>query len=94
LTPAAGLVSYASSCEFRGHRVPHLVVQTDQGPVTVMVLVHETTPRAATFDEAGYRGVILPVADHGSIAVLSQDRIDSTAIQRVAARVLGALVWS
>ena len=38
----AGLVSYANSCVFRGHHVPHLVVQTEAGPVTVMVLVHES----------------------------------------------------
>jgi hypothetical protein len=93
LTPAAGVVSYASSCEFRGHRVPHLVVQTDQGPVTVMVLVHEPASRAATFDETGYRGVILPVAGHGSIAVLTHGQADPAAIARVAARVLGAIVW-
>src|ERR1700716_453286 len=37
----AGMVSYASSCLFRGHRVPHLVMQTEAGPATVMVLVHE-----------------------------------------------------
>ena len=42
LKPDAGIVSYASSCTFRGHRVPHLVVQTPSGPVTVMVLVHES----------------------------------------------------
>ncbi len=41
LQPDAGVVSYAQSCAFRGHQVPHLVVQTDMGPVTVMVLVHE-----------------------------------------------------
>jgi len=93
LTPAAGVVSYASSCEFRGHRVPHLVVQTDQGPVTVMVLVHEPAGRTVAFDEAGYRGVILPVAGHGSIAVLTKNQADSAAIERVAARVLGAIVW-
>jgi len=38
LKPEAGIVSYASSCDFRGHKVPHLVVQTQSGPVTVMVL--------------------------------------------------------
>ena len=33
-------VTYASPCPFRGHIVPHLVVQTDRGPLTVMVLAH------------------------------------------------------
>ena len=33
-------VMYAQSCWFLGHYVPHLVVQTAQGPVTVMILRH------------------------------------------------------
>ncbi len=51
LKPDAGIVSYASSCSFRGHRVPHLVVQTSSGPVTVMVLVHESVGASTQFDE-------------------------------------------
>ena len=31
-------ITYAQSCWFRDHYVPHLVVQTAQGPVTVMIL--------------------------------------------------------
>ena len=53
LKPAAGVVSYASSCSFRGHKVPHLVVQTQSGPVTVMVLVHEAVRNPKQFDEQG-----------------------------------------
>ncbi|GAC1455176.1 MAG: hypothetical protein PVS2B3_05790 [Steroidobacteraceae bacterium] len=64
-------VVYAQSCWFRGHYVPHLVVQSDLGPVTVMILRHVSLPRPQAFDEDGLRGVIVP-ADHGSIAVLSR----------------------
>src|SRR6267154_3773045 len=46
---SAGVVSYASSCSFRGHKVPHLVVQTNSGPVTVMVLTHEALRSAMRF---------------------------------------------
>lgn len=95
LKPGAVLVSYAQSCEFRGHRVPHLVVQTEMGPVTVMVLVHESVAKAKRFDEGGYRGVILPVPGHGSLAVLAQDRSgDLSAVQRIAARVEDAIEWT
>ena len=38
--------------------VPHLVVQTEMGPVTVMVLVHESVAKPVPFEEQGYRGVI------------------------------------
>jgi hypothetical protein len=92
---SAGLVTYASSCLFRGHRVPHLVVQTAAGPVTVMVLAAETVKRPVRFDEQGYRGVIVPVPAHGSLAVLQRDPgNDMDAINSVAARVRDALEWT
>lgn len=91
----AGMVSYAQSCLFRGHHVPHLVVQTDMGPVTVMVLVHEAATRSRTFDEGGYRGIIVPVPGHGSLAVLAKDKEGTLAeVESVAARVKNAIVWT
>jgi hypothetical protein len=95
LGPAAGMVSYASSCTFRGHLVPHLVVQTAMGPVTVMVLVHDSVPKQAPFAKEGYRGVIVPVPGHGSIAVLARGQeADLGAIKEIAARVQNAIVWT
>ena len=95
LAAGAAMVSYAASCEFRGHRVPHLVIQTASGPVTVMVLVHEPAARQQRFDEAGYRGVIVPVPGHGSLAVLTRDpATDPKAIEQIAARVLDSIVWT
>jgi hypothetical protein len=90
----AGIVSYAASCDFRGHKVPHLVVQTSSGPVTVMVLVHEPVRKPMEFDEQGYRGTIVPVPGHGSIAVLMKDAgSGSTNVDRIAAQVDAAIVW-
>ncbi len=95
LRPDAGLVSYAQSCLFRGYHVPHLVVQTDMGPVTVMVLVHENVAAARMFDEGGYRGTIVPVPGHGSIAVLvKSEEGDLPKVESVAARVKDAIVWT
>jgi len=95
LKPDAGLVSYASSCAFRGHRVPHLVVQTPSGPVTVMVLVHESVRKPMRFDDEGYRGTIVPVPGHGSIAVLMRGvTVGSGEIERIAARVDDSIVWT
>jgi hypothetical protein len=94
LRAGAGLVSYANGCEFRGHVVPHLVVQSAQGPVTVMVLVHERLSKTVQFDEQGYRGVIVPVPGHGSIALLMRGpdaKLDD--IEGIAARVRNATVW-
>jgi hypothetical protein len=94
LDPRSGMVSYAQSCPFRGHHVPHLAVQTDLGPVTVMILVHESVPKAQPFDEGGYRGIILPVPGHGSLAVLVKDgEADLPGVEHIAARVKQAIVW-
>ena len=95
LGAGAGVVSYASSCEFRGYRVPHLVVQTESGPITVMVLVHEHVPKTVQFDEQGYRGVIVPVAGHGSLAVLTRGgSADISAVQHIASQVLESIIWT
>jgi hypothetical protein len=95
LAPSAGTVSYASSCFFRGHYVPHLVVQTGSGPVTVMVLVHESVKKPMQFDEHGYRGTIVPMPGHGGLAVLMRDPgTDREEIEQIAARVRDAIVWT
>jgi hypothetical protein len=95
LDPRAGLVSYARSCLFRGRVVPHLVVQTEMGPVTVMVLVHETVAQRSSFDENGYRGVIIPEQGHGSLAILARDEdADPQAVERISARVRAAIGWT
>jgi hypothetical protein len=91
----AGLVSYANRCSFRGHVVPHLVVQTQGGPVTVMVLTHESVAHSVHFDEQGYRGMIVPVPGHGSLAVLERgSAMGVKTIEGVATRVLGAIDWT
>ena len=94
LDPKAPSVSYANSCDFRGQIVPHLVVQSPRGPVTVMVLIHESVSKASQFDEQGYRGTILPIPQHGSIAVLMKEPGTTAAeIDAIAAQVRSAIVW-
>jgi hypothetical protein len=89
LRPDTVLVSYASSCLFRGDTVPHLVVQTTDGPVTVMMLRNEKPASPVRFDEQGYSGRIVP-AGPGSIAVIGADGAD---LKEITARVLAAVEW-
>lgn len=94
LNSDAPAVNYASSCNFRGHVVPHLVVQTSRGPVTVMVLVREHGPKTTDFDENGYRGTIVPVPQHGSLAILMRIPDASRAtVDAIASQVRSAIVW-
>jgi Protein of unknown function (DUF3379) len=72
-------VTYAHSCWFRGRYVPHLVVQTAEGPVTVIILSHERVLVRRSFHEAGMSGVIVP-SGTGSIAVLARDGGDMNAV--------------
>jgi hypothetical protein len=47
------------------------------------------------FDEHGYRGVIVPVSGHGSLAVLTRGSdTDTKTIDRIAARVVDSIVWT
>jgi hypothetical protein len=76
---AALPVVYAMPCEFRGHVVPHLVVQTPNGPMTVMLLAHERVSKRTEFSEGGFHGVLLP-AGNGSVAVLMRDGVIPAAV--------------
>jgi hypothetical protein len=89
LDPGSPDVVYASSCRFRGRYVPHLVVRTATGPVTVLVLPHESVAVTARIDEDGYRGTLV-AAPRGSIAVLERQGGD---VDGVVQRVLAALVF-
>ena len=82
LDTSSDKVMYAHTCPFRGHVVPHLVVSTPKGRVTVIVLRYENVTRRTNFHEGGMTGVILP-APHGSMAVLMQgnESIDAVAQQ-------------
>jgi Protein of unknown function (DUF3379) len=73
-------IVYAQSCWFRGHYVPHLVVQTNRGPATVLILRHEQVKAPDEFREGGMSGVIVPAGD-GSIAVVTRGkgRVDDVA---------------
>ena len=89
LRPTAADVTYASSCPFRGKIVPHLVVRTAQGPVTVLVLREEPLTRPIRVSEDGFRGSLVP-AGPGSIAVFGDTRAD---LSEITARLESAVEW-
>lgn len=63
------LITYANSCIINGHRVPHLVVQGQHGPVTILLMSEEKVSETVPLDGNAVHGVILPVGD-GSIAII------------------------
>jgi hypothetical protein len=89
LDPSMNDVVYVSPCGFRGHLVPHLVVQTSRGPVTVLVMRKEHVAKERSFRGGGYDGVLVPFGD-GSLAILGQGNRALT--DETVARVRAALL--
>lgn len=89
LRPGIGDVTYARRCIFDWHVVPHLVVQTPQGPVTVLLLRHRSVSERVRLAEQGYVGVVLPTP-RGSIAIVGRDLKD---LDSIAQQVFEAVDW-
>jgi hypothetical protein len=64
------LVTYANPCIINGHRVPHLVVQGQHGPVTILLMPEERVAEAIPLEGEGVHGMIVPTGD-GSIAIIA-----------------------
>jgi hypothetical protein len=85
-----GLVSYAQSCIINGRTIPHLVIQGEKGPVTLLLMPDEMVHGAVSLSGESVDGVILPHGD-GSIAIIGEreERIDE--LKR---RVVDSVEWS
>jgi hypothetical protein len=82
-------VSFAKTCGFRGQLVPHLIVRTQSGPVTVMLITNaERIEKARRFKEQGFNGTFVP-APRGVLAVLGR----TSSVEQVTDDVLAALSW-
>jgi len=86
----AGLITYAQSCEINGHTIPHLVIQGERGPITLLLLPDEMVDSAVVLDGVGIKGVILPVGN-GSIAIIGERDEPLDDLKR---RLVKTVVWS
>ena len=66
-------VSIARICKVRGNVAPHLIVQTRDGAVHVMVLSEERFWRSHSFAKAGYRGKLVPQGKHAFAVIGTSD---------------------
>lgn len=90
LQPGVMRISYAQPCRFHGSFAPHLVVQTDHGPVTVLILPHEHSRTAIErIHTSGFDGVIVPAA-RGVLVAVGR----GAAVEVVAQTALHALQYS
>jgi hypothetical protein len=87
-----GPITYASSCFFRGHWVPHLVVQGQAGPIMVLLLPDEPVAaiQQVSIPEEGLTGVIVPHG-RGSVALLGNS---AELLAPVEKNLVEAVEWS
>jgi len=84
------LITYANPCIINGNPVPHLVIQGQYGPVTILLMPAEKVAAAIPLDGDKVHGVILPVGD-GSIAIVGARQ---EALEPIQENVLDALTWT
>ena len=78
-----GPVTYANKCAVAGQWMSHLVVQSGDGPVTILLIPEQSVDGIVPLElaEQGLGGSILP-AGRGSIAVLGEDGAADTQTAR------------
>jgi len=85
-----GLVSYARTCIINGMSIPHLVIQGEHGPVTLLLLPNEMVSSPVSLAGESVNGVILPHGN-GSIAIIGERE---ERIQDLEQRVVDSVEWS
>ena len=86
----ASLITYARPCVINGHTVPHLVIQGQNGPVTILLMPDERVAEATPLDGQNVKGVILPVGN-GSIAIIG-DRDEL--LEPIQKNVVNSVTWT
>jgi hypothetical protein len=76
LDPIDPSIVFVRTCFIRGRLVPHFMVRTADGMATVMILPDEQVKGVERFEGSGYKGVLIPAAKKGSIALLSRADVD------------------
>ncbi len=85
-----GLITYAMSCTINGREVPHLVMQGEKGPVTILLMPHEMIDMPIQLGGQSIEGIILPVGE-GSIAIIGER---GEQIDQLKTRVRKNVKWS
>lgn len=85
-----GLISYARTCVINGKKIPHLVIQGEHGPVTVLLMPEEEIAEAVTLSGKGVNGVILPVGK-GSVAIVGEREEN---LERIERGIVDSVEWN
>jgi hypothetical protein len=85
-----GLVTYAQSCVINGRTIPHLVIQGEKGPITLLLMPEEMIDAALTLHGNGVNGVIIPMGK-GSIAIIGES---DEPLDEIEQRIIDSVEWS
>lgn len=88
-----GLITYAMSCVINGRTVPHLVIQGNKGPVTLILLPEESIEASVPLSGENVHGVLLPVGN-GSVAVIGQREDQLDEIGDIGRRLAQSVEWN
>ncbi len=83
------LITYANTCTINGKAVPHLVIQGERGPVTIILMPDEKIDGAQSLAGRNVNGVILPVGS-GSIAIIGEA---GERLERIEQDVVSSVTW-
>jgi len=86
----AGLVTYAQTCVINGKKIPHLVIQGERGPVTILLLPDEAIDDAVQLEGESINGVLLPVGG-GSVAIIGER---DEALDTIRENIVNSVTWS
>ena len=84
------LITYANTCTINGKAVPHLVIQGEKGPVTIILMPDEKIDGAQSLAGRSINGVILPVGD-GSIAIIGEI---GERLEQIERNVVSSVKWT
>jgi len=73
LNSSLGEISYAGSCKIKNSVGVHIVVQTETGPVTILLMPGEHLKNRKLVDDVIYSGSIVPI-NNGSFAIIGEKK--------------------
>ncbi len=69
LNSSLGKINYAGSCTIGNSKGVHIVVQTDTGPVTILLMPNEVLKHRQLVNAAEFAGAVVPI-NNGSFAIV------------------------
>lgn len=86
------LVTYVRTCIINNRPVPHLVIQGESGPVTLVLMAEEAIDDTVSLTGEAVHGVIIPVGK-GSVAVIGDRPAQLREIDQIGQRLRHSVTW-